>query len=122
MNDNTKLILAVIGVSALAAYLASKNKQKSNLIGKRKFAMPNIMGVPVRVKNFKGVPVRIKNFDGLFGGPEKFCPDGFKYVEYPMIKGFREHLSDSAGGKCVENSVDIPVEDSSIHLEPRLFI
>jgi hypothetical protein len=122
MNDNTKLILAVIGVSALAAYLASKNKQKSNLIGKQKFSSPNIMGVPVRVKNFKGVPVRIKNFEGLFGGPDKSCPDGFKYVEYPMIKGFREHLSDDMGGKCVENSVDIAVEDSSIHLEPRLFI
>jgi hypothetical protein len=119
MNDNTKLILAVIGVSALAAYLASKNKQKSNLIGKRKFAMPNIMGVPVRVKNFMGVPIRIKN---NFGGPDMACPDGFKYVEYPMIKGFREHLSDSAGGKCVEDNVDIAVEDSSIHFEPRLFI
>ena len=108
MNDNTKLILAVIGVSALAAYLASKNKQKSNLIGKQKFSSPNIMGVPVRVKNF--------------GGPDKSCPEGYKYVEYPIIKGFREHLSDNMGGKCVENSVDIAVEDSSIHQEPRLFI
>jgi hypothetical protein len=111
MNDNTKLILAVIGVSALAAYLASKNN-KSNLIGKQKFSSPNIMGVPVRVKNF----------EGLFGGPDKSCPEGYKYVEYPMIKGFREHLSDDMGGKCVENSVDIAVEDSSIHQEPRLFL
>jgi len=73
-----------------------------------KFSSPNIEGVPVRVENF--------------GGPDKSCPDGFKYVEYPIIKGFREHLSDSMGGKCVENSVDIAVEDSSIHLQPRLFI
>jgi hypothetical protein len=29
MNNNTKLVLAVIGVSAIAAYLASKNKQNS---------------------------------------------------------------------------------------------
>ena len=29
MNNNTKLVLAVIGVSAIAAYLASKKKQNS---------------------------------------------------------------------------------------------
>jgi hypothetical protein len=29
MNKNTKLVLAVIGVSAIAAYLASKKKQNS---------------------------------------------------------------------------------------------
>jgi len=29
MNENTKLVLAVIGVSALAYYLATKNKQNS---------------------------------------------------------------------------------------------
>lgn len=108
MNDNTKLILAIIGVSALAAYLASKNKQKSNLIGKQKFSSPNIMGVPVRVENF--------------GGPDMVCPQGYKYVEYPIIKGFREHLRDGSGGKCVENSVYVAVEDAAIHDAPRLFI
>ena len=48
-----------------------------------------------------GVPVRVENF----GGPDKACPQGYKYVEFPIIKGFKENQSDSAGGKCVENKV-----------------
>ena len=107
MENNTKIAIG-LAAAGIVAYLVLKPK-KSNLIGKQKFSNPNIMGVPIRIKN-------------NFGGPDKTCPDGYKYVEYPMIKGFREHLSDSAGGKCIENSVNIPVEDSSIHFEPRLFI
>ena len=63
------------------------------------------------------MPVRVENF----GGPKKSCPEGFKYVQYPIIKGFKEHKADSRGGKCVENSVDIAVEDDKIHPAP-LFI
>jgi hypothetical protein len=37
------------------------------------------------------------------------CPQGFKYVKYPLIKGFKEHLKDAQGGKCVENSVDVVI-------------
>jgi hypothetical protein len=107
MEKNTKILLGV-AAAGVVAYLVLKPK-KSNLIGKQKFSNPNIMGVPIRIKN-------------NFGGLDKACPDGFKYVEYPMIKGFKEHKSDSLGGKCVENSIDIAVEDSSIHYEPRLFI
>ena len=33
MKNNTKLVLAVIGVSAIAAYLASKKKQNSTTKG-----------------------------------------------------------------------------------------
>ena len=106
MENNTKILLGV-AAAGVVAYLVLKPK-KSNLIGKQKFSSPNIVGVPVRVENF--------------GGPDKYCPEGFKYVEYPIIKGFKEHKSDSLGGKCVENSIDIAVEDSSIHQEPRLFI
>jgi hypothetical protein len=107
MERNTKILIG-LAAAGVVAYLVLKPK-KSNLIGKQKFSSPNIMGVPVRIKN---------NFDG----PDKSCPEGFKYVEYPIIKGFKEHLSDTAGGKCVENSVNIAVEDSSIHQEPRLFL
>jgi hypothetical protein len=63
------------------------------------------------------VPVRVENF----GGPNKTCPNGMKYVEFPIIKGFKEHISDTQGGKCVENSVDIAIEDATIHPAP-LFI
>lgn len=37
------------------------------------------------------------------------CPKGYKYVYYPLIKGFKEHKSDKNGGKCVENSVNITI-------------
>ena len=46
------------------------------------------------------------------------CPNGYKYVKYPLIKGFKEHSADKYGGKCVENNVDIAVEDSAIHAAP----
>jgi len=105
MERNTKILLG-LAAAGVVAYLVLKPK-KSNLIGKQKFSSPNIMGVPVRVENF--------------GGPDKSCPQGYKYVEYPIIKGLREHLRDGAGGKCVENSVDILVEDAGIHNAP-LFI
>jgi hypothetical protein len=107
MGKQTKILLG-LAAAGIVAYLVLKPK-KSNLIGKQKFSNPNIMGVPIRIKN-------------NFGGPDKTCPDGYKYVEYPIIKGFREHLSDSAGGKCIENSVNIAVEDTTIHQEPILFI
>ena len=106
MERNTKILLG-LAAAGVVAYLVLKPK-KSNLIGKQKFSNPNIMGVPIRIKNF--------------GGPDKACPQGYKYVEYPIIKGFKEHLSDSKGGECVENSVDIAVKDSAIHDSPRLFI
>jgi hypothetical protein len=47
------------------------------------------------------------------------CPPGFKYVRYPIIHGFHEHRMDSKGGKCVENDVNVTVEDSSIHSAPK---
>jgi hypothetical protein len=106
MQKQTKILL-VVAAAGVVAYLVLKPK-KSNLIGKQKFSSPNIMGVPVRVENF--------------GGPDKSCPQGYKYVEYPLIKGLSEHLRDGAGGKCVENSVDVSVEDIAIHDAPRLFI
>jgi hypothetical protein len=106
MENKTKIAIG-LAAAGVVAYLVLKPK-KSNLIGKQKFSNPNIMGVPIRIKNF--------------GGPDKACPQGYKYVEYPIIKGFKEHLSDSMGGKCIENSVNITMEDSSIHQEPRLFI
>lgn len=89
MEKQTKILLG-LAAAGVVAYLVLKPK-KSNLIGKQKFSSPNIMGVPVRVGNFDG--------------PEKSCPDGYKYVEFPIIKGFKENQSDSAGGKCVENKV-----------------
>jgi hypothetical protein len=106
MEKHTKILIG-LAAAGVVAYLVLKPK-KSNLIGKQKFSSPNIMGVPVRVENF--------------GGPNKICPNGMKYVEYPIIKGFREHLRDGEGGKCVENSVDVAVEDSAIHDAPKLFI
>lgn len=48
------------------------------------------------------------------------CPQGYKYVYFPLIKGFKEHLADANGGKCVENSVNITIEDSAIHPSPIL--
>lgn len=45
------------------------------------------------------------------------CPQGYKYVRYPIIKGFKEHLSNK--GKCVENDVNVTIEDSSIHSAPK---
>lgn len=39
------------------------------------------------------------------------CPKGYKYVYFPLIKGFKEHSTDSKGGKCVENSVDITISN-----------
>ncbi len=89
MEKQTKIQLA-LAAAGVVAYLILKPK-KSNLIGKQKFSSPNIMGVPVRVENF--------------GGPNKTCPNGMKYVEFPIIKGFKEQNSDSLGGKCVENRV-----------------
>jgi len=89
MEKQTKILLG-LAAAGVVAYLVLKSK-KSNLIGKQKFSSPNIMGVPIRVENF--------------GGPEKSCPEGYKYVEFPIIKGFKENQSDSAGGKCVENRV-----------------
>jgi hypothetical protein len=106
MERNTKILLG-LAAAGVVAYLVLKPK-KSNLIGKQKFSSPNIMGVPIRIKN-------------NFGGPDKTCPNGMKYVEFPIIKGFKEHLSDAQGGKCVENSVDISIEDATIHPSP-LFI
>ena len=106
MEKQTKILLG-LAAAGVVAYLVLKPK-KSNLIGKQKFSSPNIMGVPVRVENF--------------GGPNAGCPEGYKYVEYPIIKGFKEHMSDSKGGKCVENSIDITSEDPAIHPAPRLFI
>jgi hypothetical protein len=105
MEKQTKILLGLAAVGVVA-YIVLKPK-KSNLIGKQKFSSPNIMGVPVRVENF--------------GGPDKVCPQGYKYVEFPIIKGFKEHISDAQGGKCVENSVDIAIEDATIHPAP-LFI
>jgi hypothetical protein len=105
MEKQTKILLGLAAVGVVA-YIVLKPK-KSNLIGKQKFSSPNIMGVPVRVENF--------------GGPDKVCPQGYKYVEFPIIKGFKEHISDAQGGKCVENSVDIAIEDGTIHPAP-LFI
>ena len=90
MEKQTKILIG-IAAAGVVAYLVLKPK-KSNLIGKQKFSSPNIMGVPVRIKN-------------NCGGTEKSCPDGYKYVEFPIIKGFKEHQSDSAGEKCVENRV-----------------
>ncbi len=89
MEKQTKILLG-LAAAGVVAYLVLKPK-KSNLIGKQKFSSPNIMGVPVRVENF--------------GGLNKTCPNGMKYVEFPIIKGFKEQNSDSLGGKCVENRV-----------------
>jgi hypothetical protein len=50
------------------------------------------------------------------------CPPGYKYVYFPLIKGFKEHLPDKNGGKCVENSLDITVEDDRIHPAPKLVV
>ena len=47
------------------------------------------------------------------------CPPGYKYVYFPLIKGFREHLADKNGGKCVENSLNITIEDDQIHPEAK---
>ena len=33
------------------------------------------------------------------------CPQGWKYVKFPLIKGLAEHPTDKNGGKCVENSL-----------------
>ena len=33
------------------------------------------------------------------------CPQGWKYVKFPLIKGLTEHPTNKNGGKCVENNL-----------------
>lgn len=33
------------------------------------------------------------------------CPQGWKYVKFPLIKGLSEHPTGKNGGKCVENNL-----------------
>jgi hypothetical protein len=51
---------------------------------------------------------------------QSICPKGFKYVRFPIIHGFQEHTTDSRGGKCVENDVNVTIEDLLTHPAPKL--
>jgi len=136
MERNTKILIG-LAAAGVVAYLVLKPKAQPKyatglLIDPERYnSLPTLCGdgtirkqedCPITKSfsspNIEGVPVRVENF----GGPQMSCPEGFKYVEYPIIKGFKEHMQDSKGGKCVENSVDITSEDATIHPAPRLFI
>jgi hypothetical protein len=45
-------------------------------------------------------------WQGFSDDKDPYCPQGWKYVEYPIIKGLAEHPSNKYGGKCVENSLN----------------
>jgi len=58
-------------------------------------------------------------WQGFANEQKNKCPNGYRYVKYPLIKGFKEHMSDIYGGKCVENDVNITIEDEQIHPAPK---
>lgn len=122
MEKQTKILIG-LAAAGVVAYLVLKGKKQPKyatglLIDPNVYNSLPTLCSDGSIRKQEDCPTTLTNF----GGPNKVCPQGYKYVEYPIIKGFKEHQSDSVGGKCVENSVDITSEDPTIHPAPRLFI